>query len=435
MLDYRDAQGVRHVPAYPTKAEAEDAWKLLVPTATQRRAGRGLDPRLTLQEWSAHWLRQIAPPILKPRAYEPHAEAMAAHIVPQLGAWRLVDLRRGIVRAFLVDRRQRGRADGGPLAPGSVRKIYSALRACLQAAVEDELLLGNMALRLGGKRGLRLEPTKRERRQRIEERTPTQDELERLFRVVRHKPNAGWYPLLLTYARAGLRLGEAIALETRDFDPKAQALHVRQAFNRRTMELETPKHGPRVVDLSLSPELQDVLRTHVHALKRAALQRGRPLAPWLFPSRTGTPLESRNVTRAVARLRHAAALSRPRSPHDLRHAYASLLIAAGAPMAYVQKQLGHASIQLTVDLYGSAFPVAPPASLVGILDRPVAESGSKVVAEAADGGSEAAQVPENASGRWPDRTADPRLVRPSGDSPARTQRHTTRRKLRLEPLE
>ena len=38
--------------------------------------------------------------------------------------------------------------------------------------------------------------------------------------------------------------------------------------------------------------------------------------------------------------------------HDLRHTFASLLIGAGDSLAYVKEQLGHHSIQITVDTYG-----------------------------------------------------------------------------------
>ena len=44
--------------------------------------------------------------------------------------------------------------------------------------------------------------------------------------------------------------------------------------------------------------------------------------------------------------------------HDMRHTFASLLLTAGAPIAYVSEQLGHASIQLTVNLYGHLTPSA-----------------------------------------------------------------------------
>lgn len=42
--------------------------------------------------------------------------------------------------------------------------------------------------------------------------------------------------------------------------------------------------------------------------------------------------------------------------HDLRHTYASLLLANGAPMKYVQYQLGHSSITMTMDLYTHLLP-------------------------------------------------------------------------------
>jgi integrase len=42
--------------------------------------------------------------------------------------------------------------------------------------------------------------------------------------------------------------------------------------------------------------------------------------------------------------------------HDLRHTFDSLLIQAGVSSAYVQKQMGHRSIQVTIDVYGHLIP-------------------------------------------------------------------------------
>ncbi len=44
--------------------------------------------------------------------------------------------------------------------------------------------------------------------------------------------------------------------------------------------------------------------------------------------------------------------------HDLRHTFGSLLIQAGASLAYVRDQMGHSSIQVTVDIYGHLIPGA-----------------------------------------------------------------------------
>ena len=44
--------------------------------------------------------------------------------------------------------------------------------------------------------------------------------------------------------------------------------------------------------------------------------------------------------------------------HDLRHTYATLMVAAGAHAKYLQAQMGHASIRVTLDLYGHLYPDA-----------------------------------------------------------------------------
>jgi integrase len=57
----------------------------------------------------------------------------------------------------------------------------------------------------------------------------------------------------------------------------------------------------------------------------------------------------------------------------LRHTYASLLLQDGVSPVYVQRQLGHASIQLTVDTYGKWLPMENK----GVVDRLDKASGSK----------------------------------------------------------
>jgi site-specific recombinase XerC len=47
----------------------------------------------------------------------------------------------------------------------------------------------------------------------------------------------------------------------------------------------------------------------------------------------------------------------------LRHTYASLMLQQGEPVAYVQRQLGHASIQLIVDTYGNWLPMQSHAAV------------------------------------------------------------------------
>jgi len=42
--------------------------------------------------------------------------------------------------------------------------------------------------------------------------------------------------------------------------------------------------------------------------------------------------------------------------HDLRHTFASILIAAGHHLKYIQNQMGYSSVKVTMDLYGHLMP-------------------------------------------------------------------------------
>src|SRR5439155_10995403 len=68
------------------------------------------------------------------------------------------------------------------------------------------------------------------------------------------------------------------------------------------------------------------------------------------------------------------------SPHNLRHTFASLLLQQGESPAYVQRQLGHASIQLTVDTYGKWLPMGNKAAVDRLDPTAWQGRGSKVVA-------------------------------------------------------
>ncbi|MFN2557789.1 MAG: tyrosine-type recombinase/integrase [Nitriliruptorales bacterium] len=88
----------------------------------------------------------------------------------------------------------------------------------------------------------------------------------------------------------------------------------------------------------------------------AAHLTSRPADPealvWTSPQ--GGPLRYSNFMKR-ARAVDAAQLGRL-TPHELRHTAASLLIAEGASPKSVQAQLGHASITVTLDIYGYLWP-------------------------------------------------------------------------------
>src|SRR5262245_3861495 len=354
------------------------------------RRSRGLatdvDRLKTVAAFAKEWLAGLAGQI-KARTLEAYAKAVALYIVPRLGDRPVVELTRRECKAFLRACRQEGvgylsrrrMADGTtqetrikkPLAQGSVYAIYAALRALLNEAVEEELIAGNPAARLGKR--LHLHPNAQHRKAAVEARVLTKARLRELLEWVRTKLPAA-YPLLLTLARCGLRLGEVIALRLDDYDAESRRLLVARAWNPRHRTMETPKHGARRVDVS--PQLAAILEAHIAALRKVVGIDGKPKSEWLFPSLVWGMLDARNVRRLLSRIARDSELGRGLKPHDLRHTYGSILTAEGAPPQYIQAQMGHASIQITIDLYGSGLSASYQQG-VQVLDDAVRDSTSR----------------------------------------------------------
>ena len=76
---------------------------------------------------------------------------------------------------------------------------------------------------------------------------------------------------------------------------------------------------------------------------------------FVFTTRDGSPLDSRNVTRDLQAALENLGLPRQRF-HDLRHAYATLMIEAGEDLAVVSRSLGHSTISTTADVYAHLTP-------------------------------------------------------------------------------
>jgi integrase len=215
-----------------------------------------------------------------------------------------------------------------------------------------------------------------------------------------------YYPLFLLLARTGMRLGEGLALQWDDLDFGGNEIRVTRTLSGGRIELPKSGHG-RTVDMS--EQLANVLRRLRVDRKGEVLKRGWPaVPPWVLCTEAGTTLDESCVQKAMRRTLKVAGLPLHFSPHCLRHSFASLLLQHGESPAYIQRQLGHASIQLTVDTYGKWLPMGNKAAVNRLDDG----TGSKVVAKTATGTPDASEVPVNVGGPSRTRTLDPLIKRP-----------------------
>jgi integrase len=227
------------------------------------------------------------------------------------------------------------------------------LRVILNHAVEDGLIDHNPTQKLG-----RFTKTEKPAHQ-AEAMTRAESEA---FLEATLELCPDYHPLFLMAFRAGLRKGELLAVKWADIqfgvsdDDPNRCILVQRNFHGK---FATPKSKKsRRVDLSRE------LRTALMALRDKqmlnAFMNGRAsiAAELLFPSKAGTVLDPSNLFHYhfLPCLEHAGL--RHLRFHDLRLTFGSLLIQDGASLAYVRDQMGHSSIQITVDTYGHLIPGA-----------------------------------------------------------------------------
>lgn len=127
-----------------------------------------------------------------------------------------------------------------------------------------------------------------------------------------------------------------------------------------------------------SVQLTDSLRTLLTDRKRETLRRGWGEMPaWVFINESGNPIDPDNFRKRVWPKILAKAGLRQIRIHDLRHTYASLALQNGESPAYVKEQMGHHSIQVTVDIYGHLVPGGNKRAVDQLDDVPGATSATQ----------------------------------------------------------
>lgn len=227
------------------------------------------------------------------------------------------------------------------LAPGTVHTRVQNVRAVLRGAVRDRVIATDPS------DGVTL-PRRRRREHAMSIPTPPQ------VGALLASADERFTTFIAVCAFGGLRLGEAAALQVGDVDFLRRRVVVSRQVQRGpngTSELRPPKHGSERT-VVVPGRLLTLIAGHVERYLAA----GGP-DRWLFPTPTGTPPHQNTVGHQWRKALSAAGLTGLRL-HDLRHFFASGLIASGCDVVTVQRALGHASATTTLNTYGHLWPDA-----------------------------------------------------------------------------
>ena len=320
---WTDGQGRRRSKAVSTRKADAQAFLAAV-EAAEVRARLGGYRMAMFADVADEYMNGVARLVYKPATLENYRSVLARHLLPAFGDRVVGEIATRDVEEYAV-----GRMDAGASA-GTVTNEMMVLGVILRQSVK-----WGYATTVATRGALRPKAKQRE----ITALSP--GEVARLLGALDDR----WRPLFATAALTGLRAGELAALTDVDVDFELHQLHVRRSLWKG--RLQSPKTEKSIRDVDLAPTLERMLAEWL-----ASPLRPRTREHFVFPSAKGRPLNMNTLKESVL----YPALEEAGLPHmrmhDLRHTYASLLIAQGESLKYVQEMLGHTSIKVTADTYG-----------------------------------------------------------------------------------
>jgi integrase len=293
---------------------------------------------LDLGELLERWLDLVTDD-LSPTTVRSYRSLIDGKITPALGTREISDLTPGDLDSFyLMLRREQG------LASGTVRHTHSILRSGLAQAVKWGLLESNPALKAS--------PPKL---RRAEVEPPDLEQVQALITAA-EEVNRPFARLLRLMAATGLRRGEACALRWSDLDFDARTLVIRRALiivkGKSTVVKSTKTRSIRKI--ALDSTTVSALQEQRSFMRSRAAAEGLELDgdAYLFSHAVDgkRPWYPDNVSHNFILLRDRLGFDGVRL-HDLRHAHATQLLAAGVPVRTVSGRLGHANAATTLGVY------------------------------------------------------------------------------------
>lgn len=315
MARYRDAAGKEHSKTFDRKIDAQQ-WLNTITASVVR--GDYVDPqtaRTSVEAWCRSWLDGYG---TRRKSTVRQAEVHVAKIVEAFGPMRLADVKPSAVKSWCAKLKAGGAADS------YVYALHARLSQIMADAVHDGVIARNPCSR-------RTSPGAGKQRPYV----ATTEQVWALYDALPDHMRGA----VLLGAFAGLRTAEVCGLRVGDVDFMRGIVNPTQQWPAEPLKTETSR-TPVPIPQSLALEL-------------AA---GADDRSWVVETLLGEQVGPWQIDRAIRATRVAAGLPAVFRFHDLRHYYASLLIADGADVKVVQARLRHASATTTLNTYAHLWP-------------------------------------------------------------------------------
>lgn len=308
--------------------------------------------KFTLSQWYKKWIDVHKYQVIRNNTKTYYNQIFTKHIEPTLGKKKLQDITQLDIKSLLKDLDKKG------YHYETKNKVRVMLLDMFDKAMIDDYVQKNPC------KGVKVL-----RDEKKDMRVLTREEQAEFFECSKGTFYDNLFVVAIT---TGLRQGELCALTWDDIDFEKKEISVTKTLlyqkldgdSKKEFHINPPKtkSSKRTVPINRQCEL---------ALKKQYMQRNiimskksaKPLEGFenlLFTTKFGTPLCDQIIIDAIKRIVDEINLCKDElekfesfSPHCFRHSFATRAFEAGIPTKTVQKYLGHASLQMTVDLYTS----------------------------------------------------------------------------------
>jgi site-specific recombinase XerD len=166
----------------------------------------------------------------------------------------------------------------------------------------------------------------------------TEDELQRMLNAAR-ADNYRDYVLLAVMAGCGLREAEVVGLKLSDFKDAGNDVVMLRVLGK----------GDKVRNVPISPDLWRLVQRYILLTGRSLNSHTDARKP-LLTSRVGKdkPLTTRSVQNIVKKYVRVAGITKPISPHSIRHTVGTNMAVNEAPLLVIQQFLGHSDPKTTM---------------------------------------------------------------------------------------
>lgn len=324
---------------------AEVRQKLAIAEA-QTLERRDVVKNITLDTWFGVWFDVYKRGAVKASTLTNYEMVYRVHIKPELGKINLIDLSKTRVQTLINDMNAAG------YGYEQQNKVRVLLLDMCDRAMEDDYLVKNPV------KGVRVKAEKN-----TDVDFLTSEDMADFFKysVASFYDNA-----FHVQVNTGLRPGELFALTEADIDFENGFIDVNKTLlyaklegdTKKEFHQETPKTKCSIRKVPINSECRKYLQNQI--MMKAIVSSKYPHAncPYLFTSSTNTPIcvqmyidAITSVVRSVNYRRGILDKMNYFTGHTFRHTFATRCFEAGIPPKVVQKYMGHATLQMTMDLY------------------------------------------------------------------------------------